>query len=137
MFKKNKKAMILTALILSVFLLAGCGGQSEGNAQGNVDETEATVSSQESQASSSGHHGEGNGQQQHQRNGSNDIGQEAAIAIVVAKVPGATAADIVEMERECDDGNIEYEGELLYGGYQYEFEIDGITGNILKWEIDD
>ena len=41
-----------------------------------------------------------------------------------------------EIEREIDGGRIEYEGSIWYGGYEYEFEIDGSTGNILQWEID-
>ena len=57
--------------------------------------------------------------------------------MVLERVPGATKSDISELEREYEDGRIEYEGELNYNGYEYEFEIDGATGNILKWEIDD
>ena len=56
---------------------------------------------------------------------------------ILDRVPGATKNDISELECEYDDGRIEYEGELYYNGYEYEFEIDGATGNILKWEIDD
>ena len=62
---------------------------------------------------------------------------DAVISIVLDRVPGATKNDIDELECEYDDGRIEYEGELYYNGYEYEFEIDGATGNILKWEIDD
>ena len=62
---------------------------------------------------------------------------DAVISIVLDRVPGATKNDIDELECEYDDGRIEYEGELHYNGYEYEFEIDGATGNILKWEIDD
>lgn len=68
---------------------------------------------------------------------SGDIGVEQVKAIVLGRVPGATASDIYELEWEYDDGRLEYEGSLYYNGYEYEFEIDGATGNILKWEIDD
>ncbi|NLT48122.1 MAG: hypothetical protein GXX92_06860 [Clostridiales bacterium] len=66
-----------------------------------------------------------------------DIGESQVIAIVLAKVPGATAANIAELEKENDDGRLTYEGSVQYNGYEYEFEVDGATGNILKWEIDD
>ncbi|MFR8071297.1 MAG: PepSY domain-containing protein, partial [Anaerovoracaceae bacterium] len=79
--------------------------------------------------------GTGNGN--HHRNGVTDIGMDQAVAIAVARVPGATEADLKEIEREIDGGRIEYEGSIWYGGYEYEFEIDGSTGNILQWEIDD
>ena len=66
-----------------------------------------------------------------------DIGRERVIKIVLAKVPGAKRKHIVELERDFDEGICVYEGELRYKGLEYEFEIDGRTGNILKWEIDD
>ena len=66
-----------------------------------------------------------------------DIGAEKVKLIVLAKVPGATAANIAELEREHDDGRLIYEGSVYYNGYEYEFEVDGATGNLLKWEIDD
>jgi hypothetical protein len=42
-----------------------------------------------------------------------------------------------ELERDYDDGVLQYEGSVYYGGYEYEFEINGVTGDILQWEIDD
>lgn len=66
-----------------------------------------------------------------------DIGAAKAKAIALARVPGATEADIISFEREYDDGFLNYEGEIWYGGMEYEFEIDGATGTIIEWEIDD
>ena len=65
-----------------------------------------------------------------------DIGEAKVKAIVLAKVPGATEADIYELEREYDNGRIEYEGSIYYDGFEYEFDVDGTNGNILQWEID-
>lgn len=65
-----------------------------------------------------------------------DIGPEKVKQIVLAKVPGAVETNIYEFEKDYDNGRIEYEGSLYHDGYEYEFEIDGATGNILKWEID-
>lgn len=62
------------------------------------------------------------------------ITAEKAKEIALAKVPGATAGNIREFETDYDDGRMEYEGEIIYDGMEYEFEIDASTGSILKWE---
>lgn len=137
-FPKHMIIIILAVVMAagSVSGLSSCGSavdsgqdvQSTALAEG----TDSTVSndsaaqSQPSQQDSSS--GSGN---------TGDIGMDAVISIVLDRVPGATKNDIDELECEYDDGRIEYEGELYYNGYEYEFEIDGATGNILQWEIDD
>lgn len=137
-FPKHMIIIILAVVMAagSVSGLSSCGSavdsgqdvQSTAPAEG----TDSTVSndsaaqSQPSQQDSSS--GSGN---------TGDIGMDAVISIVLDRVPGATKNDIDELECEYDDGRIEYEGELYYNGYEYEFEIDGATGNILQWEIDD
>lgn len=65
------------------------------------------------------------------------ITESEAIAIVLKRVKGATADNIVSFEKDYDDGRWQYEGELVYDGIEYEFEIDAQNGNILDWEIDD
>lgn len=44
--------------------------------------------------------------------------------LALARVPGATAQDILEFETDYDDGRVEYEGKILYGGIEYEFGLD-------------
>ncbi len=53
---------------------------------------------------------------------------------VLAKVPGATAADIKEFHKDFDDGRKVYEGTLFYDSMEYEFELDAETGKILSWD---
>ena len=65
-----------------------------------------------------------------------DIGEDAILKIILDRVPGATEDNIVELERDYDDGYMQYEGSLVCDGVEYEFEIDAETGNILDWEID-
>lgn len=65
-----------------------------------------------------------------QQGGGERIGEEAARNIVLAKVPGAVAGDIVKLE--LDDGK--YEIELVYGNVKHEFEIDSRTGTVLEWK---
>lgn len=66
-----------------------------------------------------------------------DIGENRAIEIALARVPGASRGSITDIEREYVNGRYIYEGEIEYGGYEYEFEIDGRSGKVIKWEVDD
>ena len=64
------------------------------------------------------------------------ISAEEAKALALAQVPGASASDIREFETDRDDGRVEYEGKIVYGGMEYEFEIDGYSGAIRSWEAE-
>ena len=64
------------------------------------------------------------------------ISQERAKEIALAQVPGAALSDIREFETDYDDGRLEYEGKIFYGGVEYEFTIDGYSGAIREWEAD-
>ena len=64
------------------------------------------------------------------------ITEAEAKAIALGKVPGATESDIWEFSTDRDDGRLEYEGEILYNGTKYEFEIDGYSGTIRSWEAE-
>ena len=76
-------------------------------------------------------------QQQQQQPAGPQVSEAQAINIVLKKVPGATQSNLVSFGSDYDDGRWLYEGELRYNGLEYDFEIDGMTGNILEWEIDD
>ena len=67
---------------------------------------------------------------------SGTISAEDAKALALAQVPGAAASDIREFETDRDDGRVEYEGKIVYGGMEYEFEIDGYSGAIRSWEAE-
>jgi len=62
------------------------------------------------------------------------IGEDAAKAIVIAKVPGATIENITEFYLEHDDGKVEYDGKLYFENVKYEFLINAVDGNIIEWE---
>ena len=68
--------------------------------------------------------------------GSQSITADQAKALALAQVPGATTAHIREFEADRDDGRVEYEGEIVYGGMKSEFEIDGYSGAIREWEAE-
>ncbi len=73
---------------------------------------------------------------------SQQSGSEAAITkdearqIMLDRVPGATAADVVSLHLERENGRLVYDGEIVFGGMEYEFEIDAQTGDILEMEVE-
>ena len=54
---------------------------------------------------------------------------------MLARVEGATDA-YLKMELERDNGRDIYEGELYHQGAEYEFEMDALTGDFIKWSVD-
>ena len=64
------------------------------------------------------------------------ITDEDAMNIALSRVPGATKDHFTRFEKELDDNHWIYEGEIVYKGIEYEFEIEACNGNILEWEID-
>lgn len=61
-----------------------------------------------------------------------DIGEARAKEIALNKVSGANNNHI-KIEKDYDDGRLIYEGEIIFDGIEYEFEIDGQSGNIIEW----
>ena len=64
------------------------------------------------------------------------ISSNEAVQSALARVPGATIANVTEFNRDYDRGRLEYEGEIHYNGYEYDFEIDADTGAFTKWEVE-
>ena len=64
------------------------------------------------------------------------ISSDEAVQSALARVPGATVANVTEFNRDYENGRLEYEGEIHYNGYEYDFEIDPDTGTITKWEVE-
>lgn len=57
---------------------------------------------------------------------------EEAKAIALSKVNGAGNNDI-HIKQDRDDGLLIYEGEIVYQGMEYEFEINAANGAIIEW----
>ena len=62
------------------------------------------------------------------------ISEEEAKRIALEQVPGSTEEDIFEFERDFDNGILCYEVKILYGGKEYDFDIDARDGTILEWD---
>lgn len=61
-----------------------------------------------------------------------EVSIEKATEIALERVPGASENDI-RIQSDYDDGKYKYEGDIIYDGKEYEFEIDASTGTILEW----
>ena len=159
----GKYLIILVGFILTFALLTGCGMtrtvqrtqtsddsstqreeelQAEIDAlQKEIDDLKGSQGSQDQQNTDPADDGQaadsGNGTQSSSGNTGSTSGVavtlEEAQNIALERVPGASAQNI-SIELDEDDGWYIYEGDIVYDGMEYEFEIDANTGNILKWE---
>jgi uncharacterized membrane protein YkoI len=59
--------------------------------------------------------------------------EDQAKAAALARVPGATS---IWTRLEHDDGHYVYEGQVIHGHSEYEFELDAVTGRFIEWEED-
>ena len=159
----KKYLIILVGFILTFALLTGCGMtrtvqrtqtsddsstqreeelQAEIDAlQKEIDDLKGSQGSQDQQNTDPADDGQaadsGNGTQSSSGNTGSTSGVavtlEEAQNIALERVPGASAQNI-SIELDEDDGWYIYEGDIVYDGMEYEFEIDANTGNILKCE---
>jgi uncharacterized membrane protein YkoI len=65
------------------------------------------------------------------------IGYENALAAALADA-GVDASQVSDsdVEMDCENGAIIYEVEFKYSGQEYEYEVDAVTGSIVKSEAD-
>ena len=54
----------------------------------------------------------------------------------IVETKAGTSGTYREFKLDWDDGRAVYEGELVNGRMEYEFEIDAVTGAILDWDAD-
>ena len=59
------------------------------------------------------------------------IGLEKAKEIALEKTPDG---QITKAEYDTEDGRMVYEVDVLLDGVEHEFDIDALTGDILKWD---
>ena len=64
------------------------------------------------------------------------IGVNRAKNIALKKVPGASNSHVKKINLDRENGRMVYEGEIYYNGWEYEFDIDAVTGAIVKWKAD-
>ena len=66
-----------------------------------------------------------------------DIGGEAALAVALSHA-GVSQDQVydLEVQRDRDDGRLEYEIDFKSGGWEYEYTISAADGTILDYERD-
>lgn len=64
------------------------------------------------------------------------VSEATAKQTALARVSGAAASDIYEWKLDYDDGRPEYEGKIIYGGTEYDFTIDAISGTVTEWDAE-
>ena len=69
-------------------------------------------------------------------NGNSYIEVNRARAIALSRVPGANSSHVRNLHLDREDGRMVYEGKIYYNGLEYEFDIDAVTGKIVKWDVD-
>ena len=68
--------------------------------------------------------------------GSSGISLERAKSIALSQVSGASGGNITKAYKDYDDGREEYDIEIRYNGYEYDFEISAASGKILSKDVD-
>lgn len=63
------------------------------------------------------------------------VSEADAKAAALARVEGASDSDIL-IQLQRDDGQLVYEGTIIYNNTEYDFEINAETGDFLSWEQD-
>ena len=118
---RKKFALILIAVMV-VTMAAGCSSNDKeaANPSETTGAAETTASAETTAAA--------NDQKQKL------IGEDRAKEIALKKVNGAKASDITKIKLETDDGRQVYDGELVYNGKEYDFEIDAVSGDVLQWD---
>ena len=67
---------------------------------------------------------------------SSGISLSRAKSIALAQVSGASSGNITKAYKDYDDGRAEYDIEIRYNGYEYDFEISAASGKILSKDVD-
>ena len=143
-YRYRLSLILLSVILLAAGLFSACAGNHP------IDESklpDLEKPQEEQQIADQGQQEQPQEQQppQEEQNTGSDAGSATeplisegeAMGIALARVPGASENDLVSFGKDYDDGRWIYEGEILYNGLEYDFEIDAQTGNILEWEIDD
>lgn len=140
--KKSKKGKIIIGAVAAVIVLAavafGAGalgyhqGQQEAVVKDNITNEVADYNQQVSgtDGSSDSQNAQGSADT------TADIGIEKAKTIALAQVNGASESDIIKSGSEYEHGRLEYDVDIKYNGYEYEFTIDGETGEIISSEVE-
>lgn len=118
----KKRLLVCIIAVMSMVMAVGCGSNGSDQ-QGQTDTQNQTQAADQTRAE------DGTTVKEEEL-----IGEKKAKSLALAKVDGATEANIYDFDLDRDNNRLEYEGEIRYNGMEYEFEIDARTGDFVKWE---
>jgi len=101
--------------------IASASGEAPKASSGSASSGKSSSGNSSSGSSSSG-------------SSSGRISISQAKSVITSRYPGAK---ITEIELDKENGKYVYEGEAVYNGKEYDFEIDASTGKLRQWERDD
>ena len=55
---------------------------------------------------------------------------------IAARRAGVSVNQVVRIKLDYENGRRGYEGKIYNNGYEYEFDIDVRTGQIIKWKVE-
>ncbi len=70
-------------------------------------------------------------------NPSKYMSEEKAKEIVLKRITGSKKEDITKFRLDDDNGNVIYEGKMIYQNTEYTFKLDALTGEVLSWRVEE
>lgn len=158
--KKKALALVAMGVLVAALALVGCGGgQSSSAASTSASASSAAASSASSAADSASaaassaaassaaaspaaaaSSAAASSAAASQGSSAAYIGEDAAKTAALAHA-GVSEADCTEMKvkLDTDDNPVHYDVEFKAGGMEYDYDIDPVTGDVLKYssEVDD
>lgn len=137
-----KKIGIMALAVLAAAALGGCKVTVDiGREQSSSSATESRAESAAEDRSQHEHTPAPQHEQGHSHAAEHSSGQDTggitadeAKELALDRVTGAAQENMWEFKPDTDNGRAVYEGKIVYGGMEYEFEIDAGTGEFLEWE---
>ncbi len=135
-----KKVLVLgMVVVMSLAALAGCGQSEQQSGDVNqqpqvesqVQESESAVQPSQEQQGVIVEDGVVMDPSQYDL-----ISEDEARQIAVSNLQGAVLEDIKVIDLDYDDGFWVFEGEIIQGEWEYEFEINAESGDVISWEKD-
>lgn len=129
------KKVLFVSLIACMFLATGC---SMGQGQDGKNPVEEMIPTHSANPQEDKTPNGGTPQVTEPANNAMDttISEKDAKKKVLDKIPGASEMDIREWKLEREDGKLVYEGKVVFEQKEYEFELDAMKGDFLKWETE-
>ena len=65
------------------------------------------------------------------------ISEDEVKEIIIKRITGSKKENIIRLKLNDDDGEIIYEGRMIYQNTEYNFKLDALTGDVIRWEVNE